>query len=232
VDASREANGTRVATSNVDRIKIDGSGPLSLDKQEFPGAGEFVKTNGAWAKADAGGGLRKRHALQGPIDDAFMESFLCVRPTGKGTAATSYSLVVLDQFQKDFSKWLRGDPRVKDDSDVTASDIANNNLILFGDPWSNQLIAKIIDKLPIQWTKEQITLGGRTVDAATHLPVLIFPNPLNPHRYVVINSGHTFSEDDWRGTNANLYPHLGDYGLIALDNHEVVHSGFFDDHWK
>lgn len=232
VDALREANGTKVATTNVDRIKIDGSGPLSLDKQEFPGTGEFVKTNGAWAKANTSGGLWKRHALQGPIDDAFMESFLCVRPTGKGTAATPYSLVVLDQFQKDFSKWLRGDPRVKDDSDVTASDIADNNLILFGDPWSNQLIAKIIDKLPIQWTKEQITLGGRTVNAATHLPVLIFPNPLNPNRYVVINSGHTFSEDDWRGTNANLYPHLGDYGLIALDNHEVVHSGFFDDHWK
>jgi hypothetical protein len=21
-------------------------------------------------------------------------------------------------------------------------------------------------------------------------------------------------------------------GLIALDNHEIVHSGFFDEHWK
>ena len=27
--------------------------------------------------------LRKRHGLQGPIDDAFMDSFLMVRPTGK-----------------------------------------------------------------------------------------------------------------------------------------------------
>ena len=26
--------------------------------------------------------LRKRHDLQGPIDDAFMDSFLMVRPTG------------------------------------------------------------------------------------------------------------------------------------------------------
>jgi hypothetical protein len=161
-----------------------------------------------------------------------MESFLCVRPTGSGTKATAYALQTLDQFEKDFSKWLRGDPRVKDDRDVTASDIANNNLILFGDPWSNQLIAKVIGKLPIKWTKEEITLGGRTVDASTHAPVLVFPNPLNPNRYVVINSGHTFSEDDWRGTNANLYPHIGDYALIAFDNHEIIHSGFFDEHWK
>ena len=27
--------------------------------------------------------LRKRHGLQGPIDDAFLDSFLCVRPTGR-----------------------------------------------------------------------------------------------------------------------------------------------------
>ena len=233
VDASREAGRTRVTTSNVDRIRIDGSGPLSLDGQEFPSVGEFARTGSAWTKAGAVEGLWKQHALQGPIDDAFMESFLCVRPTEKGgTAATSYSLAVLDQFQKDFSKWLRGDPRVKDDREVTASDIANNNLILFGDPWSNQLIAKIIGKLPIQWTKEQITLGGRTVEASKYLPVLIFPNPLNPHKYVVINSGHTFSEYDWRSTNANLYPHLGDYALITLNTNEVAHSGFFDEHWK
>ncbi len=232
VDATRNVDRTTVTTINIDRIRVDGSGPLSLDGQEFPGSGVFAKTNGKWGKAGPSESLHKRHALQGPVDDAFMESFLCVRPTGQGTSVTPYSLVVLDQFQKDFSKWLRGDPRVKDDKDVTASDIANNNLILFGDPWSNLLIAKVVDKLPVKWAKEQVTLAGHTVDASTHLPVLIYPNPLNPNRYVVLNSGHTFSEDDWRGTNAYLYPHIGDYALIAMKNHEVVQSGYFDDQWR
>jgi pimeloyl-ACP methyl ester carboxylesterase len=232
VDAERNGNRTTVTTTNVDRIRVDGPGSLSLDGQDFPSTGVFGKADGKWAKAGPIDGLHKRHALQGPVDDAFLESFLCVRPTGTGTAVTPYSMVVLDQFQKDFSKWLRGDPHVKDDKDITESDIANNNLILFGDPWSNSLIAKIIDKLPIKWTKQEITLAGRTVDAATYIPALIFPNPLNPDRYVVLNSGHSFSEDDWRSTNANLYPHIGDYALIALKNGEVAHSGYFDDHWK
>ena len=48
----------------------------------------------------------------------------------------------------------------------------------------------------------------------------------------MINSGHTFSDADWRGTNANLYPHIGDYALIALQDQATVHSGFFDEHWK
>lgn len=232
VDATRGSDRTTVSTKNVERIRVDGPGVVRLDGHEFPSAGVFAKTNGKWAAAGAEAGLHKRHALQGPVDDAFVESFLCVRPTGNGTSATQFALVVLDRFQADFSKWMRGDPQVKDDGDVSASDIANNNLILFGDPWSNQLIAKIINKLPIQWTKEQITLQGRTFAASSHLPVLVFPNPLNPARYVVLNSGHSFSEDDWRGTNANLYPHIGDYAIVDVNRHEVVYSGFFDDHWK
>ena len=37
--------------------------------------------NGRWPDDDAKT-LRKRHDLQGPIDDAYMDSFLMVRPTG------------------------------------------------------------------------------------------------------------------------------------------------------
>ncbi len=232
VDANREANRTKVTTRNVARIRVDGTGPLSLDGQDFLTTGVFAKANGKWAKAGLAEGLRKRHALQGPVDDAFVESFLCVRPTGSGTKATEYGLQMLDGLQKDFSKWLRGEPRVKDDRAVSVSDIANNNLILFGDPWSNSVIARVIGKLPIKWTKQEITLAGRTVDASTHVPVLIYPNPLNPNRYVVINSGHTFSDSDWRGTNANLYPHVGDYAFVGIEGHEIAHSGFFDERWK
>jgi hypothetical protein len=53
--------------------------------------------------------------------------------------------------------------------------------------------------------------------------VIVYPNPLNPRRYVVINSGHTFGEDDFRGTNAWLYPRLGDYSVLtAAWRHRAV----------
>ncbi len=90
----------------------------------------------------------------------------------------------------------------------------------------------MIGKLPVKWTKEEITVGGQTFSTNSHVPALIYPNPLNPNRYVVINSGHTFSDSDWRGTNANLYPHLGDYAVMALATREAVFSGFFDERWK
>src|SRR5581483_5420026 len=109
VDADREGGRTTVKTKNVARIRLEGSGPVSLDGQEFPATGTFAKANGKWAKAGTEQGLHKRHGLQGPVDDAFVDSFLCVRPTGSGTKATEYGLATLDRLQKDFSKWLRGE---------------------------------------------------------------------------------------------------------------------------
>ena len=75
-------------------------------------------------------------------------------------------------------------------------------------------------------------VGARTFAASDHILVLVYPNPLNPTRYVVINSGHTFSDADWRGTNANLFPHVGDYALMSIAARTVEHCGYFDEHWK
>jgi hypothetical protein len=89
----------------------------------------------------------------------------------------------------------------------------------------------VIGQLPIRWSKTAITVGTQTFTAADHMPVLIYPNPLNPQRYVVLNSGHTFAEADFRGTNAWLYPRLGDYSVLTATG-DVAVSGFFDEKWQ
>src|SRR5262249_12498998 len=106
--------------------------------------------------------------LTGPIDDAFTSSFLCVHGTGKPwhEATQKYADENLKRFQAEWSKYLRGNLPIKDDNDVTPEDIAGRNLILFGDPASNSLIGQVLDGLPLQWTKESITLAGTTVSAA------------------------------------------------------------------
>ena len=203
----------------------------------------FEKRDGKWfpsVSGDNASPMRKRHGLQGPIDDAFMEPFLCVRPTGapNHALANDGAKARLELFAREFPKWMRGDVWVKDDTTITKDDIANQNLILFGDPSSNKLIAQIADKLPIKWTKDTITLGGKTFSAADHVLAMIYPNPLNPSRYVVLNSGHTFGEKEFRGTNALLFPRLGDYAVLKLTkspaggvSEEVVLAGLFDEQW-
>ena len=162
--------------------------------------------------------LNKRHGLQGPIDDAFMDSFVCVRGTGTplNPAGHQWALAQLDQFTTEFDQWMRGKVRVLDDSAVDEQAIADNNLVLFGDPGSNALIAKVLPDLPIQWTADRISIGDRSWDTKNHSISLIYPNPLNPARYVVINSGHTFHDKDFRASNAWLFPRLGDLAVRSI----------------
>jgi hypothetical protein len=184
---------------------------------------------------------QKTSNLQGPIDDAFTGPFLCVRGTGQPwhEATAKYVEGDLKRFKEEWDRFFRGELEVKDDADVTAEDVAGNHLILFGDPSSNSLIAQVLDGLPLKWTKEQIALGDKTYPAGQHVPALIYPSPLNPQRYVVLNSGHTFHAKEFLETNAQLYPRLGDYAVLkpaptdkdALAA-EVVTAGLFDDFWQ
>jgi dienelactone hydrolase len=239
VDAVRQDGGKRhtITTRNVSHLTIDGpAGAYTIDGQAIaaPAKPTFEKAGRTWAVAKGvSRGLRKVHGLQGPVDDAFMDAFLCVRPSGEawGALTQEWSQKTYDVFAGNFAKWLRGDVRTKLDRDVTARDIADYNLVLFGDPGSNSLIARVLKDLPIAWSKSEIALAGQRFSAAEHVPVLIYPNPLNPSRYVVINSGHTFGDADFRGTNAWLYPRLGDYSVLK-SNGDIVMSGFFDERWQ
>src|SRR5688572_28522660 len=97
-----------------------------------------------------------RHGLQGPIDDAFMSSFVVVRPTGAAWSAGHAKYVdwSLARFEREWDKHMRGKLRVMTAEQVTPEVIENNHLVLFGDPGSNPLIAKVLADLPVEWTKE------------------------------------------------------------------------------
>ena len=184
--------------------------------------------------------LAKRHNLQGPIDDAFMDSFLFVKPTGKArhAAVEKWTQSELAHAVKHWRQQFRGDARVKPADQITPADIAGSNLVLFGDPASNPLIAKIAEKLPIKWGDKQITVGSKTYDVTRHAPILIYPNPLNPKKYVVLNSGFTYREYAYLN-NARQVPMLPDWAVIDLRTPpnsvhpgKVVDAGFFGERWE
>jgi dienelactone hydrolase len=185
--------------------------------------------------------LRKRHNLQGPIDDAFMQPFVCVRPTGIPWNAehAAWAHWTLERFTAEFDKWLRGRPVVVDDSDVTEEMSRTKNLILFGDPGSNLMLGNIAARLPIRWTRSELDVFGEKYDPATHAVSLIYPNPENPRRYVVVNSGHTFHAADFEKSNAWLFPRLGDIAVQRFSRREdgtyeetTIRADFFNSAWK
>ncbi|MCA9248803.1 MAG: prolyl oligopeptidase family serine peptidase [Planctomycetales bacterium] len=193
-----------------------------------------------WVLGPPADGLRKKHDLQGPIDDGFMDSFLVVRPGGKARheAVDQWTHSELDHFLREWRRQFRGDALVKLDAEISEADIATKHLILFGDPASNRLLASIADKLPIAWGEDRITVGAQSFDAAHHAPALIYPNPLNPKRYVVLNSGFTYREYAYLN-NARQVPKLPDWAIFdlrtppdALWPGKVAAADFFDEQWR
>jgi hypothetical protein len=222
----------------ADPVRMEIDGPFSDGSASLQ---VHLNDQGQWIRgARPTSGLRKRHNLQGPIDDAFMDSFIFVR--GTGTAANEATGRWADsELERAIEHWrrhFRGDARVVNDTDVTEQMIASANLVLWGDPSSNSVLAKIADRLPIGWDSDRITVGQQTFDAADHAAALIYPNPLNPDRYVVLNSSFTFRDYAYLN-NARQVSMLPDWAIIDLKTApgyvwpgKVVAADFFDEQWQ
>lgn len=258
-----ESRSIRVDTNNIRGFSIDFLSPfnpfkrarypsLNIDGQriDLPKnvvgkaiAFSFRKQNDKWVLATGDShseSLEKRPGLQGPIDDAFMSRFLFVLPTGKSRSPGFASWVASESEDAILQWWrqFRGEARVKLDSQITKKDITESNLVLWGDPDSNQVLSRIIEKLPIDWEGGRFSLNGETFQQSSAAPAMIYPNPLNPKRYVVLNSGFTFSEFSG-GSNSLQVPKLPDWGVIDLSvprdkRHPkgIIDAGFFDEFWQ
>jgi hypothetical protein len=216
--------------ANVPLPNSDGSWQIQISR----------KNDDDWVIDNGPPELGKRHNLQGPIDDAFMDSFIFVRPTGMAAneAVGKWAEAELTRAIEHWRRHFRGDARVVNDVDLTDEMIQSSNIVLWGDPKSNSVLAKIADKLPIQWTAENITVKEKTYDAKNHAPILIHPNPLNLNRYVVLNSSFTFRDYAYLN-NARQVPMLPDWAVIDLDTPpssvwpgKVVAADFFDEQWQ
>ncbi len=243
-----EKNALTIDTKNVTALSIRQITPASvtIDGQRVTafiaraGTYAFVRRNGTWKTAAPETTLRKRPGLTGPVDDAFMDAFLFVRPTGKPFNADT-GMWVEGELTAARNLWrdvFRGDVPVKADRTLTDADIAAHNLVLWGDPSSNAVLARILPQLPVQWDAKSLTFRGKTYPATHHAPILVFPNPLNPKRYVVLNSGIDFRTDGY-GNNALQTPKLPDWAIVDLRTPpgprwpgKVVDAGFFDEEWK
>jgi predicted peptidase len=229
---------TRPVTVVINGEKV-AAAPVRSDRSWVS---HFRSDGGKWAPvAQANdGSLQKRHGLQGPIDDAFTNRFIMVRPTGApqsdkvGKWVAGEMAHAVEHWRKQF----RAELQPIDDSEVTDADIAGSNLVLWGDPSSNKVLAKIAGKLPIQWTAKGVTLGDRAFAADHHAVAMVFPNPLNPKKYVVLNSGFTYREYDYLN-NARQVPKLPDWAILDVNQPPtsrtpagIVDAGFFDEQWR
>ena len=227
---------TALANDHLMQVVLDGATlPAGWSKT----GAQFHKEAGQWQNGSLTT-LHKKSGVCGPIDHAFMSRFLFVRPTGRplNAAVGAWTQSEMKHACSEWRRVFRGEVPLKADTAVTKADIADANLILWGDPNSNALLKRIADRLPLRWTAAGLEFGGKQYDTTCHAPILIFPNPLNPDHYVVLNSGHTFREEA-ASNNSYQTPKLPDWAIVDLREPpgprwpgRIAATGFFDEQWR
>lgn len=260
IDASVAENAARleVVTKNVTALRLTPpvavpeirvSPPAQMIAGPFA-AGDsvtLVRSAEGWARLPSSASNSpaprvkgKRPGLQGPIDDAFLEPFVVVTPTGKAKSREVERWVAaeLAHWTDRWRSVFRGELPTKRDDELTDQDIAEKHLVLFGDAESNSVIQRVHGRLPIHWPNGQVQVGDRRFPADRHLPALIYPNPLNESKYVVLNSGPTFRAAHDR-TNSLQNPKLPDWAILEITQPpsgeragRVVLADFFDERWE
>jgi pimeloyl-ACP methyl ester carboxylesterase len=188
----------------------------------------------------------KRAGQSGPIEEPLKRSFVVVLPEGDSAspAVTAWVNAESQHFLKRWRGLMRGDVRVKKASEVRWEDEVGT-LVLWGDAKSNPLVAKLLaakstKALPFEWDDEVLKLGKLEVASATHVPVMIRPNPSSFVKgvgNVILNSGLTFREAHDR-TNSLQNPKLPDWAILDITvppdaerAGRVVEAGFFAEDW-
>ncbi len=223
VDALRSAAGVRVKTTNVDAFTLaTPAKTVTIDDVAIrlrpATALSFVKSGGRWAQVP----VTSKSAPFGPIVEAVNGRHMYVYGAGDDVGK---------RYAETAAAWsndrvhLNLKLPVKADDQVTAEDLTSYDLVLFGNPHSNRIIARLAPHLPMELNPGAADYG------------LLFLAEAGGHR-VLVSSGlpwWTGAEDANRAGGYRFAPAqyrllstFGDYVLFKGSLANVLAEGRYD----
>ena len=188
------------------------------------------------------GQLRKRPGLSGPLTDVLHTCQVHVYGTGvEGDTKTlrktaqRAAMGLWTQWAWDYRQ------EVVADSELTDEMVGRCSLVLYGDTRSNSVLAKVAERLPIKIEPGAIVVGEKRLTSKRAGTRFIYPNPLAPDRYLVVQAGNTAKAV---AAGNNLPDFLPDYVVydegttarrprgIFTRRYQPVMAGFFYDDWQ
>ena len=199
----------------------------------------LVNTKGQWQQtAFSPAPMTKKPGLAGPIGDIQYDSLLFVYGTldpWEGTLAQRIIGHLKTPKSGMTVKW-----KVKADVEVTEQDLQQHSIVIVGTPTGNALLNRIQSQLPIQVHDGAVVAGNRRFTGNRTAASFIYPNPLNPERYVLVHTGVSREAIYYTGHLPDMIPDYVIYdatnwgyteGYVLGDDRSVLASGFFDRHW-
>jgi hypothetical protein len=206
-----------------------GGGRLALP--DPPPAGVTLeRTAAGWKLAAATGASGrfpppKRKGLEGPIWDGLRDPFLVVVGTSSKDEFERRTVrMEAERWRRQWRRRFQSWPPVKDDREVTARDIADRNLMLFGGPAANSITARVNARLPARIEGRKVIVGEREYSGDDLGLKLCYPNPLNPDRLVLLQAS-----TGWRGMWQMTHRFGNWFDWMPLDNRDWYDFCVFDD---
>lgn len=185
-------------------------------------------------------GIRKTADQYGPIKEAFYSPYRLVYGTQGDDEETALNRNLANIASHHLcSEYRARSPEiVLPDTAVDDDLAASYNLVLYGRPSSNSVLAELQDDLPIRVENGTATIADQTY--AGDLAVkYVYPNPIADDQLVQVNTGTTIS--GLRLTNTSTGDvdngdHL-DYQIyddtVGTESwNGFLAAGFFDKHWR
>jgi len=183
--------------------------------------------------------LMKTPHFYGPIKQAFYSPFIFVYGTRGDRERRENSLHLARITSEQW--WWRANGRVEiiPDTLVTPEVVKRYNLILFGGPGTNRILQRIQKKLPIRMDPGGVTIGRVRVPGRDLAVLFLYPNPLNPRRFVMIVGGNSKQGEKLAGVMGFFHSGAGVPDFLVYDASVrqkgwggVRAAGFFDHYWR
>lgn len=173
--------------------------------------------------------LLKRKGLEGPWLDGECSPFIVVYGTQQGFSENSEPVQALRTYYAQYNM----QPRFVADTLALSNHFEKNfNLVLIGNPAQNSYTAQLFDdqKSALRFTLHALRGRQHFSGNSDHGLRLIYPNPRNPEKYVLLD-WYPAGITDFQQLNQMM---IADYLIYRLDKREfkVSDSGFFDSRWE
>ena len=146
-----------------------------------------------------------REQMEAVLDERQPWLFVC------GTRDASQAAVLRERALRVARRLFGGDSsRVVADRDVSPEAFARGPVILFGGPRQNDWTQRLGPALPVEFTAGGFRWAGHDYDRPGDVLHLVYPNPLDPHRFLLLIAGNSagaveregggffFGTEDWR----------------------------------
>ncbi len=249
VTAVAEPSEVRVQCTNVSELWLDlpaslvGTGrPLKVNQQALgtvtPGPRRVrIGADGRPQPLEAATPPADRPRT-GPAREVFNQPFRLVWASGGDAARVAYNQGEAERLRQVWWDFCEGWPPLSADRDLTAEQVREHNLVIFGEPDAVTLagIAEPAKILPegIKMAPQVYTVGQHTYQGANLGMILLAPHPLHAQRLILWLSGRRYGEQLPVNHQFDLLPDLlvydDQFSWDATNRHRV--GGFLSPDWR